>query len=203
MAGPEGVLFAGGAINALLVCGAELLRTSRPQRTRYGLGQVRRLLDSPALRVVHVVFAPDRPRPLLLGLVRLESRSQELLHIAYTELWDLPGTNVRVAEGSCLCDTADGARALADASLAIRGRAPDPLLRAGLALELRVLLPPGERRTLSFAYAAPEEGEEPAALVRAWRGSVEEELRGTARSWRERLGERANSMRAYRVEASR
>ena len=203
LVGANGVLFAGGTISTLLVCDAELLRTSRPASTRCGLAQVRRLLESPELRVAHVVFAPAQPRPLLLGLVRLESRSEELLQVAYTELWDLPGANVRAAEGSCLCDTPDGARALADVGLAVRGRAPDPLPRAGLALELKLFLPPGERRTLAFAYVAPEPGEEPAALVRAWRGSVEAELRGTVRSWRERLGEHANSMSAYRVEAFR
>ena len=195
--------FAGGSIGSLLVCGTDLLRTSKPQSTRCGLGQVRRLLESPDLQVAHVVFAPERPRPLLLGLVRLESRSDELLQIAYSELWDLPGANVRAAEGTCLCDTADGRRALADAGLAIRGRAPDPLPRAGLALEMRLILPPGERRDLSFVYAAPKPSEEPAALVRAWRGSVEAELAATVRSWRERLGAHANSLRAYRVEASR
>lgn len=164
---------------------------------------MRRRIETPELALVHVLFAPQRARPLLLALVRLENRGGELLDLAYTELWDLPGRAIRAHEGACACDTEQGARALADAGAGIRGRAPDPLPRSGLALELRVQIPPGERRQLSFAYAAPEPDEDPAVLVRAWRADVAHELVRTVRVWSQRLGEQTNSVAAYRVEVSR
>jgi hypothetical protein len=186
-----------------VVCGAELLRTARPDALSCGLAQVRRRVETQTLALLHLVFAPAPPRPLLLGLVRLENRSEELLELRYSELWDLPGREIRADEGACLCDTDDGARALADAGAVIRGRAPQPLPTRGLALDLELALPPGARRELQFAYAAPEPGEDPAGLVRAWRGDVAAELVRTASLWSTRLAGAPNSVEAYRVEVSR
>ena len=58
------VWFEGGAIDALVAQGGEVLRTAAPRATSCGLAQVRRLLEGPSLRVLHVVFAPAWPRPL-------------------------------------------------------------------------------------------------------------------------------------------
>lgn len=149
-----------------------------------------------------MVFAPAAPRPLLLGLVRLANDAAEPVELSYTELWGVPGSRVRQEAGACICDTEAGERALADASLAVRGRVPDPLPRAGLALELRLPLPPRSVRELAFAYAAPPAGESPGLLVRAWRGDVRHELRRVARAWLARAPG-PNSLAVYRVEASR
>ncbi len=186
-----------------MACGTELLRTARPDAMHCGLAQVRRRVETAALALLHVVFAPVRPRPLLLGLVRLENRGDGLLELRYTELWDLPGARIRAAESACVCDTEDGARALADAGAALRGRAPQPLPARGLALELELALPPHARRELQFAYAAPEPGEDPAGLVRAWRGDVVGELERTVSLWSARLAGAPNRVEAYRVEVSR
>ncbi len=76
------VRFAGSRIDAFALCAGCVLRTSEPERVEFGLAQVRRLLVSPSLRALHVVFAPSVPRPLLLGLVRLENTSAEALGVA-------------------------------------------------------------------------------------------------------------------------
>lgn len=148
-----------------------------------------------------MVFAPAAPRPVLLGLVRLANDGGEPIELTWTELWDIPGQRVRHEPGACSCDTEEGERALADASLAIRGRAPDPLPKSGLALELRLALPPRSVRELAFAYAAPSRDEPAGGLVSAWRGDVKDELGRVARTWLER-DPGPNSVAAYRVEAS-
>jgi hypothetical protein len=196
------VWFEGGAIDALVAQGGQVLRTAAPRATRCGLAQVRRLLEGPSLRLLHVVFAPARPRPLLLGLVRLENTGRELLQLQYTELWDVPGGPARREEGACVCAIPDGERALADVGAGVRGRALDPLPETGLALSLRLPLPPGERRELGFAYAAPAAPEPAAPLVLAWRGEVRAELERTTAIWLARLGRAANTLEAYRVEVS-
>lgn len=164
---------------------------------------MRRLLEAPSLRLVHVLFAPASPRPLLLGLVRLENTGRRLLQLEYTELWDIPGGPARREEGACVCVTPDGERALADAGAGVRGRALDPPPATGLALSLRLALPPGERRELGFAYVAPAAPEPAAPLVRAWRGEVRAELERTTARWLARLGRTANIVEAYRVEVSK
>jgi hypothetical protein len=187
-------------IDALLVCRGQVLRTSQPLGTRFGLGQVRRELGSGALRVVHVVFAPLDPRPLLLGIARLQNLGGEPLPLEYTETWEADGEAYRAAEGACERRTADGVRALAELSLVVRARAPEPPPRVGLALGLRLLLPPHSRRELCFAYAAPGPDDPPAALVRAYRGRVPAELVRGVRIWSERLASAARPIDAYRLQ---
>lgn len=148
--------------------------------------------------MVHLVFAPFRSRPLLLGLARIENQSERLLSVRYTELWDVRGEDIHEAEGACVCQTAAGPRALADASAAIRGRAPQPLPRVGLALDMTFALPAGARRQLAFAYAAPQPGDNPAALVRAWRGDVAAELQRTVKAWLARTDRGEDPLEAYR-----
>jgi hypothetical protein len=91
---------------------------------------------------------------------------------------------------------------VADVSLVMRSRVPDPPPRAGLALELRLLLPPHSLRELHFAYAAPGPEHPPAALVRAWRGRVPEELARSVRAWSARLGDVPSPVAAYRRAAA-
>jgi hypothetical protein len=192
---PSGVWFAGARIDALIGAAGRVLRTSEPDGVEYGVAQVRRMLESSALRVLHVVFAPYAARPILLGLVRLHNRSAEPLLVHYSELWEVDGA-ARAAEAACVCATDAGERVLADVSIAPRARAPEPLPERGLALDARLVLPPRERRELCFAYAAPETGDPTHLLVRAWRGDVAEELEHTVQSWLEHLGE--NPLAAYR-----
>lgn len=190
-----------GRIDALIVCRGALLRTSDPLRTRFGLAQVRRELGLGALAAVHVVFAPDSARPLLLALVRLANRSHEPLALEYTETWAVSGSDYRAAAGACERRTADGARALADVSLAVRASAPVPSPRDGLALELRMLLPPHSTRELHFAYAAPGPDEPAQNLIRAWRGEVPAELARSTARWLDRLEGSADPVRVYREQA--
>ncbi len=196
------LFFEGGEINALLAGAGGILRTSAPRSIRYGLAQLRRELAAPPLRILHVVFAPAAPRPVLLGLVRLANDGREPIELTYTELWDVPGSRPQPEPGACSCDSEAGERALADASLGVRGRAPDPLPSVGLALELRLVLPPRSVRELAFAYAAPPPGEPAGLLVRAWRGDVRDELRRVVSVWLARTPG-PNSLAAYRVEALR
>lgn len=175
-----------------------MLRTAAAEATVYGLAQVRRRLRSAPLDVVHVVFAPERPRPLLFGLVAIENQTTEPLSVDYTETWGIAGGPARAAEGASVCDTPDGPRALADASIAVRARALDPALEHGLALRCRFALPPGVIRELHFAYVASEPGEDPAVMVRAWRGDVALELERTVRSWLVRLGGELGAIDGYR-----
>jgi hypothetical protein len=193
------VYLSAGRIDALLLCQGRVLRTSDPLRTRFGLAQVRRELSHGDLRAVHVVFAPDAARPLLLGLVRLANTGAAPLALEYTEIWAVSGDEYRAAAGACERRTADGVRALADVSLAVRAFPPDPPPAEGLALALRLLLPPHSVRELHFAYAAPGAEDPAAALVRAWRGRVPEELARSVRSWRERVAGAAEPVAAYRL----
>jgi hypothetical protein len=195
------VYLSAGRIDALVICRGQVLRTSDPRRTRFGLAQVRRELAAGALRVLHLVFAPDAARPILLGLVRLENGGDEPLALDYTETWEVEGGDYRAAAGACERHTPDGARALAEVSLAVRARPPEPAPRAGLALELRLLLPPRARRELHFAYAAPGPGDPPAELVRAWRGRVLAELERTAAIWSGRVAGASAPVQAYRAQA--
>ena len=183
-----GVELDGGRIDALVAAAGQVLRTSAPEQTTFGVAQVRRMMTSPVLDLLHVVFAPRAERPLLLGLARLRSQSGEPLLVHYSELWDLPFGPSRPAEGACVVDTPAGARALADAASGIRARAPEPPPPAGLMLAVRLVVPPGEARTLRFAYAAPEPGEDPGTLVAAWRGEVERELLAVVRAGLESRG---------------
>lgn len=193
-----GVYFEGGRIDALIRCAGELFSTSRADATLFGLAQVRRRIELPSLAVEHLIFAPLHPRPLLLALVRLLNKGDRPVVVDYTETWAVSGSEVREAAGACLCETPEGQRALADAGLVVRGRAPDPLPRAGLAVDLRLPLPPGEIRQLSFAYAAPDSGNEAAPLVRGWRGAAEAELARTVAGWVERLAAEEDLIDAYR-----
>lgn len=197
------VYFEGAEVNALVAAAGEVLRTAEPRFVHYGLAQVRRGVEAAGVRMLHVVFAPARARPLLLGLVRIENPGSELVQLDYTELWEVTGVRARAAEGACVCDTPGGERALADLASAIRGRAPRPPSQGGLSLTLRLALPPGERRQLTFAYAAPAPDESAAVLVRAWRGDVAGELMRTTRYWLDSLRESSNPLEAYRIEAAR
>ncbi len=150
------------------------------------------------LRIVHVVFAPAAPRPILLGLVRLENRGARPLRLQYSEVWGVEGSDYRTGPGACSCETSEGTRALADASSAVRARPPDSAPRRGLALDLPLVLPPDSRRPLCFAYAAPEPGEGPELLVRAWRGEAAGELERSVAGWLERLETESDPIAAYR-----
>lgn len=140
------------------------------------VGQARRSLRTRDVRATHVVFAPRVPRPLLLGLARLENSSEELIWVEYTETWDVPAGPYRRAPGACERRTPETIWALADASAALRAHPPDPPPRVGLALDVHLALPAGSRRELSFAYVRCTPPEEPSDLVRAWRGDVAREL---------------------------
>jgi len=185
-----GVTFAGGRIDALVRCDGAVLTTREPDVTLFGVAQVRRGLRAHGLAVTHVVFAPATSRGLLLGLARLENSGDELVALEYTEIWDLPSGEYRVAPGACERRFGGHLFALAEAADATRARAPDTEPARGLALDVTVALPPRARRHLEFAYVALPEEEDAGALVRAWRGRVAEEL--------ERAGRSAESVAAYR-----
>jgi hypothetical protein len=197
------VFLSAGRIDALIVCRGNVLRTANPLRTRFGLAQVRRDLAAGALSAVHVVFAPDAQRPLLLGLVRLANAGGEPLALEYTETWAVSGSEYRAAAGACERRTADGIRALADVSFALRASAPERAPRDGLALQLRMLLPPRSLRELHFAYAAPGPDEPAGGLIRAWRGTVPDELARSAAHWLEQLAGSENPVADYRECAAR
>jgi len=201
-ASSEGVYLSAGRIDALIVCRGQLLRTANPRRTRFGFAQVRRDLVAGAFSALHLVFAPDVQRPLLLGLVRLENAGDEPLALEYTEAWEVSGSDYRAAEGACERRTADGARALSDVSFAVRARPRDPAPLAGLALELRLLLPPRSRRELHFAYAAPPPEESPQGLIRAWRGEVPRELTRSTARWLDRFRGSRDPLEAYRAQVA-
>jgi hypothetical protein len=190
-----GVTFAGGRIDALLRCEGVVLTTREPDATRFGVAQVRRVLHAPRLDVTHVVFAPLTSRGILLGLALLSNLADELVAVEYTEIWDLPSGEYRVAPTACERRFGGHLFALAEASDATRSRAPEAEPARGLALDVTLALPPRARRTLSFAYVAVPEEEDAGALVRAWRGRVPEEL--------ERAGRSAESVAAYRAAAAR
>jgi hypothetical protein len=191
VADARGVVFAGGKIEALFRVEGEVLSTSRASSTQYGVAQVRRALEIGPLSALHVVFAPAEPRALLLGWVRLESRSSEPLAVEYTETWDLPSGEYASATGACERRFAGHVFALADASSAARADPPSLPPTRGLALDLRLALPPGARRHLAFAYVAVPEEEDAGALVRAFRGGVGASLERIGRSGLDVAGYRA------------
>ena len=170
--------FGEGRIDALLLVGGEVLRTASPASVGFGIAQVRRRLSSSLIDAVHVVFAPAPPRPLLLSIVRLNNRSDEPVRADYTELWEIRGEEYEVMIGACSLETDRGKRVLADVSMAVRASPPESPGR-GLALDLRIVIPAHEQRTLHFAYIAAEAGEDPGLLVRAWRGEAPAELART------------------------
>lgn len=194
------LVLAGGRIDALVSCEGSVLRTSAPHSVHGGLAQLRRGLLSRELAVLHVIFAPTRPRPVLLGLVQLANRTSQPIRLRYSELWDLRGRDLRAEEGACACWIGDREHALADAGLVIRARPPLPLPEVGLALDVELVLPPEARRKLVFAYAAAEPGVSVAALVRAWRGDVQDELVRTASTWLARAGGEAGALELYREQ---
>lgn len=150
--------------------------------------------------MAHVLFAPRPPRPLLLGLVWVQNRTGDPLLLRYTETWDLPGT-YRSSVGACERQGRDGVRVLAEVGAAVRARSPECPGDRGLALDLRMILPPSERRALGFAYAAPGPDDEPVGLVRAWRGQVAAELERTVAAWAAELGAVQDPVAAYREVA--
>ena len=175
-------------MDCLVRCGSELLRTSQPDRTEVGVAQVRRTLHSQRFSVEHLIFAPLEPRPVLLALARIDNHSSEPCVLDYTELWGVSGSDVQAAPGACVCTTPGGERALADASLVSRAEAPDPLPQAGLALQLRLVVPAEQSRELAFAYAAPEPNQSAGALVQGWRGDARAALERVVAHWLERVG---------------
>jgi hypothetical protein len=74
------------------------------------------------------------------------------------------------------------AERLADCGIVARADPPATPPARGLALDLRMALPPGARRHLAFAYVAVPEEEDPGELVRAFRGEVGTELERIGRS---------------------
>jgi hypothetical protein len=186
----DAVTFAGGRIDALVRSEGAVLSTRSPEATLFGVGQVRRLLRTPALELLHVVFAPTAPRPALLALVRLESRSDEPLALEYTETWDVPAGEYRVASAAAERRFGGHVLALAEASSATRAMAPEAAPTRGLALDVTLAVPPRARRHLAWAYVAVPEEEDASDLVRALRGEVAEELL--------RAGRAVSSVEAYR-----
>jgi len=184
------VTFAGGRIDALVRSEGAVLSTRTPEVTLFGVGQVRRLLRTPALELLHVVFAPTAPRPALLALVRIQNRTNEPLALEYTETWDVPAGEYRVAPAACERRFGGHVLALAEASAVSRAIAPDAAPTRGLALDVTLAVPAGARRHLAWAYAAVAEEEDAGELVRAWRGEVADELL--------RAGRAVGSVEAYR-----
>jgi hypothetical protein len=192
------VFFHGGRVDAQILAGPNVLRTANATRTRCGLAQVRRLIESGPLLVAHVVFAPMVARPLLLGLVRLRNAGAAPLVLDYTELWEVGAGAYRVTAAAAELRTPEGVRALADASSAIRARAPEAAPARGLALDLRIALPPRETRHLEFAYVAPGADDvAPELLVAAFRGGVRLELARTASAWLRRLAAAGDPLAEY------
>ena len=185
------MVFAGGKIEALLRVEGAVLSTSAASATQYGVAQVRRALEIGDLRALHVVFAPAEPRALLLGWVRLENRGSEPLALEYTETWDLPSGEYATAPAACERRFGGHVFALADASVVARAEPPTTPPSRGLALDLRLALPPGARRHLAFAYVAVPEEEDAGALVRAFRGDVVASLERIGRSGLDVAGYRA------------
>ncbi len=171
--------FAGARIDALVRCRCGVVR---PGPARFAPGQARRPLDVGSLHGTHVVFAPLGDRPLLLGLVRLANTGGEPIIADYTEIWDVHCGDYRAALGACERRGPETVWALADVSAVLRARPPEPPPRVGLALDLTIPLAPGARRDLCFAYVECQLPEEPAALVRAFRGDVARELIRAARA---------------------
>ncbi len=191
LADGRGVVFAGGKIEALVRADGVVLSTSAPSATEYGVAQVRRALETRSLRVLHVIFAPTSPRALLLSWVRLENRGDEPLALEYTETWDVPRGEYRSASAACERRFGGHVFALADCAIVARAEPPAQPPARGLALDLRLALPPGARRHLAFAYVGVPEEEDAGELVRAFRGEVGAEL--------ERIGRSKLDVEAYRA----
>ena len=102
-----------------------MLTTREPLLTQFGVAQVRRVLRSPSLSLLHVVFAPTSARALLLGVVRLQNESDEPLALEYTEIWDVAAGEYRVADAACERKFGGHVFALAEASDVTRARAPE------------------------------------------------------------------------------
>ena len=103
----DGVYVDGARVDALAAAGGAILRTSAPTTaTQYGLGLVLRSCESPVLRIEHLLFAPVRPRPLLLACVNLQNLGDDVLLVRYSELWDLPCREASIHEGACSASTA-------------------------------------------------------------------------------------------------
>ncbi len=175
-----------------------MLRTPEPEAVRFGLAQVRRRVSSGPLHCTHVLFAPRRPRPLLLSLVRLVNTGSSPIRIEYTELWDVPEGDYRASVGACERETPEELRVLADLGVVLRTRVPEQSPARGLALDLELVLPPRALRQLYFAYAAPSSGDPPGPLVRAWRGEVARELDEVVRYWNARVGSEGEAVEAFR-----
>lgn len=190
MATADRVSFAGGRIDALVRSEGAVLSTREPEATLFGVGQVRRALRTPALDLLHVVFAPTAPRPALLALVRIRNRTGEPFALEYTETWDVPPGEYRVAPAACERRVGGHVLALAEASAVSRALAPDAAPVRGLALDVTLAVPAGARRHLAWAYVAVAEEEDAGELVRAWRGEVAAELA--------RAGRALGSVEAYR-----
>ncbi|MFQ5697090.1 MAG: hypothetical protein ACE5IL_02260 [Myxococcota bacterium] len=168
--------FAGGRIDGLVRVAGAVLSTRDAAEKRPADGVLKRVLETPLLRLEHWLCAPLARRPIRLARVWLISRAREALAVEYTEIWEIHHPDYRTEPGAAVVRTPDGERALADAGIAILARPPRDPPQGGLALDVRVLLPGGEARCLQFAYAAPGPDEPAAVLVRAWRGGVEREL---------------------------
>ena len=184
-------MFAGGKIEALVRVEGSVLSTSSASATEYGVAQVRRGLEVRGLRVLHVVFAPASPRALLLSWVRLENSGAEPLALEYTETWDVPSGVYTTAPAACERRFGGHVFALADCAIVARADPPAEPPARGLALDLRLALPPGARRHLAFAYVAVPDEENPGELVRAFRGDV-----GTCLA---RIGRSRLDVAAYRA----
>jgi hypothetical protein len=196
------VHFAGACINALVLFNGCVLRTAEPDVTSFGVAQVRRFLSGGYLQVVHLVFAPVTPRPVLLSVVRLKNLGVGPVQVNYTEFWDVRGDDYRAASGACSCQSVEGLRVLGDVALAVRGNAPEASTHSGLALDLQIVLPPDSRRHLCFAYATPEPGEDAALLVRTWRGEALAELERTVTDFVGHVKSGTDAISAYRTRVA-
>jgi len=200
VASAEGVRVAGSRVDALVAAPGGLLRTAAPDQTQYGLGLVLRTRESAQLRLEHCVFASRRDRPIVFSWVRLENRTDDVLVLRYSELWDVELAPYGAAEGVCMARGPGGLCILADLENVIRAHPPERQGDAlGLSLDLQFAVPPGARRQLSFAYAVPEDEAEAASLVRAWRGRVRGELEETLGQLRGRFAGQQDAVEAYRV----
>jgi hypothetical protein len=181
-----------------VAAGSAILRTSAPSTlTRCGAGLVLRTCESAALRLEHLLFAPDCARPLLLGCATLENLGDDVLVVRHAELWDVPCTDALGEDGACSGRAPRGVRVLAELDPVIRARVPEPLER-GLALDVRFAIPARASRRLCFGYGLPGEEDDPAALVRGWRGSVPDELERTLSRWRTCLADSHDPLSLYR-----
>jgi hypothetical protein len=163
-------------------CDGAVVTTRDGAATHFGVAQVRRALRARKLQLVHVVFAPEASRAVLLSLVRLENLADEPLALEYTESWDIPAGEYKPASAACERRFGGHVFALAEASAVTRSKPAETAPARGLALDLALALPPRARRHLAFAYVALAEDEDPGEVVRAWRGDVADQLERIGRS---------------------